>query len=62
MAGELGGLVVVVVERVMAVLGPQRVDVHGAVRRLGRDVLVQRVPGDALDVVAVLSNLADQGS
>jgi hypothetical protein len=54
--------VVVAVEGVLAVLGLERVDVDGAVRRLGRDKLVQRVPGDALDIMAVLGDLADKGS
>jgi hypothetical protein len=31
MAGKLGGLVVVAVERVVTVLGPQRIYVNGAV-------------------------------
>lgn len=50
------------VEGVLAVLGLERVDVDGAVRRLGRDKFVQRVPGDALDIMAVLGDLADKGS
>lgn len=33
---------------------------YRSIGRLGRNVLVQGVPADALDVMAVLSNLADQ--
>lgn len=62
MAGELGGLVVVAVERVVAVLSPQRIDVNRAVRRLCRNVLVQGVPGDTLDVMAVFGDLAHKSS
>lgn len=59
MAGQLGGLVVVRVQRVLSVLGSQRVDVHRSVRRLRRDVLVERVPGHALHKMTVLGDLAN---
>lgn len=32
------------------------VNVHGAVATLGCNVFVERIPGDALDIVAVLRN------
>ena len=34
----------------------------GSIGGLGRDIFVQGIPGDALDVVAVLGNLSNEGS
>jgi len=58
-ARQLLGLLVVCAQRVLAVLGLERVDVHRAVRRLRRDVLVQGVPRHTLDIMTVLGDLAD---
>lgn len=59
MAGDLGWLIVVAAaECVLAVLGLQRVDVDRAVGGLSGDKLVQRIPGNTLDVMAVLGNLS----
>ena len=49
-----------VVERVLAVFGLERVYMHRSVRRLRRNELVQRVPGHTLDVVTMLCNLANE--
>ena len=49
-------------QREVAVLVLQGVDVDGAVRRLGCNVLVHGVPGNALDVVVVLGNLPHDAS
>lgn len=32
----------------------------GSIRGLGRNIFIQRVPGDALDVMAVFGDLADE--
>ena len=61
-AGNPVRLVVVAVKSVLAVLGPERIDVDGAIRGLSRYVLVLGIPGDTLDVMAVLGNLADQST
>nr|POE77785.1 hypothetical protein CFP56_09428 [Quercus suber] len=62
-AGEVhAGDLVVLGEGELAILGLERVDVHGAVGGLGGDVLVQGIPGDALDVVVVLGDLADDAA
>ena len=61
MAGQPRGLVVLA-ERVLTVFGPERVDVDGSVGGLGRDVLVLRIPGDTLDVMAMLGYLANEGA
>lgn len=46
----------------MAVFGLEGVYVYRAIRRLGGDVLVQRIPSNALDIVIVLCNLSYQGA
>jgi hypothetical protein len=56
MAGEPGSLVVRR-EGILPVLGLERVDVDGSVGRLCGDVFVERVPGDALDIVTMLGDL-----
>jgi hypothetical protein len=43
----------------MPILCPQAVYMHRSIRGLCRDVFVQRVPRDALDVMAVLSDLSN---
>lgn len=40
----------------------QGVYVHCAIRGLSGDEFVQRIPGDALNVVVVLGNLSDHGT
>jgi hypothetical protein len=47
-------------EGVLAVLGLERIDVNGSIGRLGRDILVQGIPSDALDVMAMFCYLSDQ--
>jgi hypothetical protein len=39
-----------------ALLGGDAIYMHGAVTALGCDILVERVPSDALDVMCVFSN------
>lgn len=46
----------------MAVFGLEGIYVDGTVGGLGGYELVERVPGDALDVVIVFCDLADQGA
>jgi hypothetical protein len=59
MAGNLGRLVVVAsAEGILAVLGLEGVDMDGAIGGLCGNELIQRVPGDALNVMAVLGNLS----
>ena len=53
---------VVRAERVLAVFGLERVDVDGSVGGLGRNVFVQGIPGDALDVVAMFGDLPDESA
>lgn len=60
MARHSGDFVGVVAQGVVAILGLQGVDVYGAVRGLGGDELVERIPCHALDVVVMLCDLADQ--
>jgi hypothetical protein len=60
-AGEPGSLVVGC-ERILPILGLERVDVDRSVGRLCGNVFVERVPGDALDIVAMLGDLTDKGS
>lgn len=43
----------------MPILCPQTVYMHRSVRGLCRDVFVERVPCDALNVVAMLSDLSN---
>jgi hypothetical protein len=62
MTGDLWGLLVMVGERVVAILRPQRVNVHRTVGGLRCNVFVQRIPGYALDVMLVFGNLADKRS
>jgi len=52
----------VAAQRVLAVLCLERVDVDGAIRRLGRDELVEGVPRHTLDIVAVFGDLTDETS
>lgn len=61
MAGKLGSLVVRT-ERVMAIFRLEGVDMDGSIGGLGRDVFVQGIPSDALDVMAVLGDLSNEGS
>lgn len=63
MARNLGRLVVVrTTQGVLAVFRLQGVDVNGSVGRLGCNVLVERIPRDALDVVAMLCDLTNEGT
>lgn len=48
----------VVGEGILAILCPEGVDMHRTIGRLCCDVLVQRIPSDALDVVAMFGDLA----
>ena len=57
MAGKSRGLVLCV-ESILAILGLKRVDVNGSIGGLGRDVFVKRIPGNTLDVMTVLCDLA----
>lgn len=61
MAGKSWRLIVLA-EGILPILSLERVDVNRSVRRLRCDVLVQRIPGYALNVVAVLGNLTNKGS
>lgn len=54
------GHIVAVAESILAVLRLQRVYMDRPIRGLRCDVLVQRIPSDALDVMAVLSDLPDE--
>lgn len=49
-------------QRELSVLGLERVDMNRSIRRLGRDVFVQRIPCYALHVVVVLGYLSDAGA
>jgi hypothetical protein len=60
--GDLRRRIVVAAEGVLPVFRPERVDMNGAIRGLRRDVLIQWIPSDALDVVAVLRDLSHQTS
>lgn len=53
---------VVLTEGILAVFGLERVYVDGPIGRLRSDVFVEGVPGNALDVVAVLCYLSNEGS
>lgn len=55
MAGDTVGLF----QGEMPILRSQAVYMHRSVRGLRRDVFVQRIPRDALDVVAMLGDLSN---
>lgn len=57
MACNSGNLVGVVAQCVVAILGLEGVYMYGAVRGLRGNVLVERIPCYALDVMIVLSDL-----
>ncbi len=61
MAGYLRGLLIVTVQRGLAVLRLKRVDMNRSIGRLRGDILVQRVPGNTLDIMTVFGNLSYQG-
>jgi hypothetical protein len=58
MVGHLGWLVILR-EGILAILCLERIYMYGSVGGLGCNVLVEGIPGDSLDVVAVLGNLTD---
>lgn len=61
MTGKLGRFFIRA-QRVLAIFCLEGVDVDGSVRGLGRDVFVQGIPSDTLDVMAMLGNLSNEGS
>ena len=60
MAGYFWCLGAVARQRILAVFCFQRVYMDGSIRGLSRDILIQGVPGDTLNVMAVLGDLADE--
>lgn len=61
MASQTRGFIVVT-EGILAVFCFERVNVHRSIGRLRSNVFVERIPGNALDVMAMLGDLPDEGA
>lgn len=57
MACYSGDLVGIVAQCVVAILGLERVYMYGAVRGLRSNILIERIPCNALDVVVMFGDL-----
>lgn len=57
MACNSGDLVGIVAQCVVAILGLERVHMYGAVRGLRGNILIERIPCNALDVVVMFGDL-----
>lgn len=52
--------VILIVKGISAILRLKRIDMDQAIRRLGSDIFIQRIPCDSLDIVVVFGDMSNK--